>query len=52
MDMSKTKSDKLVFGHYLMAFVDLLGQREKLKYLNALLGDEAVSPEVVQKGFF
>jgi hypothetical protein len=30
------KNDTLIFGHYLVAFVDLLGQREKLRKLDAL----------------
>lgn len=38
--MSQSKSDTLTFGHYLVAFVDLLGQREKLRRLNALPLDE------------
>lgn len=38
--MNKPSSDTLIFGHYLVAFVDLLGQREKLKRLDALPSDE------------
>lgn len=34
--MSKSKNDTLTFGYYLVAFVDLLGQRERLRKLNAL----------------
>lgn len=38
--MSESTDDKLTFGHYLVAFVDLLGQRERLRKLNALPCDE------------
>jgi len=34
--MNKFDSDTLIFGHYLVAFIDLLGQREKLRRLDAL----------------
>ncbi|HHT9115146.1 MAG: hypothetical protein HY607_07545 [Planctomycetes bacterium] len=37
--MKRKPKDKLVFGHYLAAFVDLLGQRERLRKLNALPSD-------------
>ena len=36
----KEANDKLIFGHYFVAFVDLLGQREQLKKLDALPSDE------------
>lgn len=38
--MRKSANEKIVFGHYLVAFVDLLGQRERLRNLNALPSDE------------
>lgn len=38
--MIKNTNDKLIFGHYLVAFVDLLGQRGKLRKLDALPSDE------------
>ncbi len=38
--MRKSKDDTLTFGHYLVAFVDLLGQRERLRKLDALPSDE------------
>jgi hypothetical protein len=38
--MSESTSSNLTFGHYLVAFVDLLGQREKLRKLDALPRDE------------
>lgn len=37
--MQSKPNDKLVFGHYLVAFVDLLGQRERLRKLSALPSD-------------
>lgn len=38
--MTDSTKEKLIFGHYLVAFVDLLGQRERLRKLNALPKDE------------
>lgn len=38
--MNKSKNDTLTFGHYLVAFVDLLGQRGRLRKLDALPSDE------------
>lgn len=37
--MNKSDDEKLTVGHYLVAFVDLLGQRDKLKKLEALPSD-------------
>lgn len=39
--MNESIDDKLIFGHYLVAFVDLLGQRDQLRKLNALPSDES-----------
>jgi len=33
-------NEKLIFGHYFVAFIDLLGQRDKLKNLDALPSDD------------
>lgn len=38
--MSKPEKDTITFGHYLVAFVDLLGQRDRLRKLDALPSDE------------
>jgi hypothetical protein len=39
--MSKEDEDTLVFGHYLVAFVDLLGQRERLKKFSDIPKDNS-----------
>ncbi len=38
--MSENSKDKLIIGHYLVAFVDLLGQRQRLQKLDALPKDK------------
>jgi hypothetical protein len=42
--MSKPDKDTIIFGHYLVAFVDLLGQRDRLRKLDSLPSDK-ISPE-------
>ncbi len=45
--MNTQNSGALIFGHYLVAFVDLLGQRERLRRLSAL-PSEAGGPEYAE----